>query len=111
MKRTLRSFAWGAVLLTAFACGKNDPDPTPDPDPEVVAENLSKEGTSNCYIIEKEGDYSFDATVRGNGAATDGLAAPAKMDPDSALLSGRQRRGWSRTSGLRTERSYSKQPR
>lgn len=94
MKRTLRNFAWGAVLLAAFACGKNDPDPTPTPTPEpepeptpsVVAENLSKDGTSNCYIIGEEGDYSFDATVRGNGAATEGLAAPQKMTPDSAAL-------------------------
>ncbi len=94
MKRTLRSFVWGAMLLTAFACGKTNADPTPDPDPEpgpdptpgIVGENLSKDGTSNCYVITKDGDYYFDATVKGNGAATEGLAAPEKMTPDSAAL-------------------------
>lgn len=94
MKKTLRNLACGAILLTAFACGKNDPDPTPEPTPEpepeptpeIVAENLSKDGTSNCYLITKEGDYSFDATVRGNGATTAGLAAPQKVAADSAAL-------------------------
>ena len=94
MRRTLRNFAWGAVLLTAFACGKTNTDPTPDPEPEpepeptpeVVAVDLSKDGTSNCYIITKEDNYSFDATVKGNGAATEGLSAPAKIAPDSAAL-------------------------
>lgn len=94
MRRTLRNFAWGAVLLTAFACGKTNTDPTPDPEPEpdpeptpeVVAVDLSKDGTSNCYIITKEDNYSFDATVKGNGVATEGLAAPAKIALDSAAL-------------------------
>lgn len=94
MRRTLRNFAWGAVLLTAFACGKTNTDPTPDPEPEpepeptpeVVAVDLSKDGTSNCYIITKEDYYSFDATVKGNGVATEGLSAPAKVAPDSAAL-------------------------
>ena len=94
MKRSLRNFAWGAMLLTAFACGKNDPDPTPDPEPEptpdpgseVTCLNLSASGTSNCYIIHQEGYCSFDATVKGNGAATEGLSAPDKMAPDSAAI-------------------------
>ena len=30
-------------------------------------ENLSSTETANCYIVEKEGVYSFDATVIGNG--------------------------------------------
>lgn len=94
MRRTLRNFAWGAVLLTAFACSKTNTDTTPDPEPEpepeptpeVVTVDLSKDGTSNCYIITKEDNYSFDATVKGNGVATEGLAAPAKIAPDSAAL-------------------------
>lgn len=93
MKKNLRRFVGGALLLIATACGKTGTDPkqepTPGTDPEptpVVAEDLSKNGTSNCYVISKEGDYSFDATVKGNGAATEGLAAPGKMAPDSAAL-------------------------
>lgn len=94
MKRTWKSFAYGAMLLAAFACGKNnpdptpepDPDPTPDPGPEYACLYLSSGGTSNCYIILQEGYCSFDATVKGNGAATDGLSAPDKMAPDSAAL-------------------------
>lgn len=94
MKRTWKDFAYGAMLLAAFACGKNnpdptpepDPDPTPDPGPEYTCLYLSSAGTSNCYIIQQEGYCSFDATVKGNGAATDGLSAPDKMAPDSAAL-------------------------
>ena len=29
--------------------------------------NLSWNGTANCYVVTKGGDYSFDATVMGNG--------------------------------------------
>lgn len=32
-------------------------------------EDLSADGTANCYIVGQGGDYSFDATVAGNGAA------------------------------------------
>lgn len=31
--------------------------------------NLSKFGTSNCYIVSKFGAYTFDASVKGNGNA------------------------------------------
>ena len=94
MKKNLTRFVYGFMLLIATSCGKNgttpDPAPTPEPEPEpspeVVADNLSKDGTSNCYLITKEGDYSFDATVRGNGAATEGLDAPEKLSPASAAL-------------------------
>jgi hypothetical protein len=33
-------------------------------------EHLSADGTANCYVITGPGAYSFDATVRGNGAPT-----------------------------------------
>ena len=38
---------------------------------EAVAEpvNLSANGTANCYIVSEAGDYYFDASVAGNGAA------------------------------------------
>lgn len=94
MKKNLTRFVYGFMLLIATSCGKNGttpdpapaPEPEPEPSPEVVADNLSKDGTSNCYLITKEGDYSFDATVRGNGAATEGLDAPEKLSPASAAL-------------------------
>ncbi len=93
MKKNLKRFVGGALLLIVTSCGKTGTDPkqepTPGTNPEqtpVVAEELSKNGTSNCYVISKEGDYSFDATVKGNGAASEGLAAPERMTPDSAAL-------------------------
>ena len=56
MKKNLRRFVGGTLLLIATACGKNntDPDPTPDPEPgvdptpEIVVRDLSANGTSNC---------------------------------------------------------------
>lgn len=33
----------------------------------ISGEDLSANGTANCYIVSKEGDYSFDATVMGCG--------------------------------------------
>lgn len=35
-----------------------------------IFEHLSADGTANCYVITGPGAYSFDATVRGNGAPT-----------------------------------------
>lgn len=38
--------------------------------------NLSENGTANCYVVNKPGQlYCFDATVRGNGKSTEGIAA------------------------------------
>ncbi|MCQ2156210.1 MAG: fibrobacter succinogenes major paralogous domain-containing protein [Bacteroidales bacterium] len=34
--------------------------------------NLSEKCTSNCYLVEKEGYYTFDASVRGNGVIPSG---------------------------------------
>ena len=48
--------------------------------------NLSEAGTSNCYVITHKGVHSFNATVRGNGATTDRLAAPARLSPAGARL-------------------------
>mgnify|MGYP002516229296 CR=1 FL=1 len=96
MKKNLRRLVGGMLLLIVTACGKNnfdpDPDPTPDPGPgvdptpDIVVRDLSADGTSNSYIILQEGACSFDATVKGNGSATEGLEAPEKMSPDSAAL-------------------------
>lgn len=50
--------------------------------------DLSGSGTgcSNCYLIGKEGRYSFDATVMGNGKAVEGLDAPSALNPAGARL-------------------------
>ena len=53
MKKNLRRFVGGTLLMIATACGKTgtdpakEPTPTPEPEPEpspVVAEDLSKNG-------------------------------------------------------------------
>ena len=36
-------------------------------DPFDVGSNLSVNGTANCYVVTKAGNYSFDASVMGNG--------------------------------------------
>lgn len=48
--------------------------------------SISDEGTANSYLIESTGTYSFDATVRGNGATTDGLGAPSSLSPASVEI-------------------------
>ncbi len=48
--------------------------------------DLSKNGTSNCYLVTAAGNYSFNATVRGNGATTEGLDAPAAIAGTSAAV-------------------------
>lgn len=50
---------------------------------EKIAD-LSGEGTANCYLVAAAGKYGFDATVRGNGATTEGLAAPTALAGTSA---------------------------
>ena len=47
-------------------------DPTTDGEPERVTD-LSDAGTANCYIVQTAGNYSFDATVRGNGEIVEGV--------------------------------------
>lgn len=48
--------------------------------------DLSEAGTSNCYLVTAAGNYSFDATVRGNGATTEGLDAPTAIAGTSAAV-------------------------
>ena len=36
-------------------------------DPFDVGSNLSVNGTANCYVVTKAGNFSFDASVMGNG--------------------------------------------
>lgn len=75
----------GFALLLAASCNKETPAPAPEPEPEDKAMNLSYEGTANCYLVYEAGDYSFDATVRGNGAVTEGLEKPEPLSPQQTL--------------------------
>ncbi len=52
--------------------------------PSWTGTALSADGTANCYIVTAAGEYCLDATVRGNGATTDGLDAPAAVEGVSA---------------------------
>lgn len=80
MKKVL--FLWTcAALLCAAGCSKDDTPPVP-PEPDKPTD-LSAKGTANCYVVGAAGDYSFDATVMGNGVATTGVAA-SKIAPASA---------------------------
>ncbi len=47
-------------------------------------EDLSANGTANCYIVSREGDYQFNATVMGNGPA--GLIAGADFPTETTEL-------------------------
>jgi len=53
---------------------------------EYEPEVLSDGGTSNCYLITHRGQYSFDATVKGNGKSVSGLKAPESLKPAGAKL-------------------------
>ena len=56
-------------------------------------ENLSETETSNSYIITHNGAFVFKATVRGNGAACEGLNPPAALSPAGAKLVWQTRKG------------------
>ena len=61
-------------------------DPTTDGEPERVTD-LADAGTANCYIVKSAGDYSFDATVRGNGEIVEGVDfAGEKLDSKGVKL-------------------------
>lgn len=49
-----------------------------------TGENLSANGSANCYIVNHEGDYYFDATVKGNG--DEGLIAGVDLYAETAEL-------------------------
>lgn len=67
---------------------------TPDEPAGPTYVNLSENGTANCYVIDMEGPYCFDATVAGNGVDAPSFAA------DTAKLV------WQTTDGFVTEFSY-----
>ena len=74
---------------------QNDEDPIqtdgeaaePDEDDSGEAADLSEAGTANCYIVRTAGEYSFDATVRGNGKKVEGIDfTDEKIDPSDVKL-------------------------
>jgi len=57
-----------------------------DIEPESVTD-LSESGTANCYIVRTPGEYSFDATVRGNGKKVEGIDfTDEKLNPAGVKL-------------------------
>ena len=60
---------------------KQEAAATPD-----TPEDLSVSGTANSYLIGHSGYYCFDATVRGNGKAVEGLSEPAGITAEGASL-------------------------
>ena len=52
--------------------------------PAPVGQNLSENGTANCYIIPAAGDYYFDATVIGNGP--DGIIPGVGFHTETAAI-------------------------
>ena len=55
-----------------FNATSDNNDEMADDEPEN-ARDLSEAGTANSYIVRTAGDYSFDATVRGNGRFVEGV--------------------------------------
>ncbi len=55
--------------------------------------NLSKNGTSNCYIADKNGKYSFNATVKGNGQTSIGIPVTASVVWETFNNSSKPNRG------------------
>ena len=79
-----------AATILAAGCSSDD-TPTPPPPPQAC--DLSAQGTANCYLISGPGDYSFDATVMGNGVSTE-RAPASRLAPVAAGLV------WQDTPGL-----------
>lgn len=67
---------------------------------EYEPETLGLTSTSNCYLITHRGQYSFNATVKGNGKAAGDLKAPSKLNPAGAKLV------WQSAKGMIKEVSY-----
>lgn len=75
-----------AMMLFATGCRKDKINDNPDPVPPTeTAGDLSAAGTANSYMVLKAGDYSFDATVMGNGVSTEAFTA-TELAPVSASL-------------------------
>ena len=85
---------WILAAMLFAGCSTDDPTPTPPPPPAEV--DLSARGTANCYMVSGPGDYSFDATVMGNGVATERAPAVTLAPVAAALV-------WQDAPGLLSE--------
>ena len=64
-----------------------DKEPVEPADDSETVTDLSKTETANCYIVQTAGNYSFDATVRGNGKEVKNINfANEKLDPADVEL-------------------------
>lgn len=72
---------------------------------ETIPLDLSERGTSNCYIVEKAGIYTFDASVIGNGAI--GIKPYANFHTsDPAISPASVELLWEDTNGLISALNY-----
>ncbi len=58
----------------------------------AAGQDLSADGTANCYIVSEAGDYSFDATVMGNGEA--GLVSGNDFDIPTVKIEPKEIKVW-----------------
>ena len=62
-------------------------DEEPDNNETESVSDLSAAETANCYIVKTAGNYSFDATARGNGRKVEGVDfTDEKLDPAGVKL-------------------------
>ncbi|MBR4532172.1 hypothetical protein IKO70_07175 [bacterium] len=80
----------------------------PDNDEPESALDLSGSETANCYIVKTAGNYSFDATIRGNGRKIKGVDfTDEKLKPaDVRLLWQSDKRGLIDSLQLKEGRIY-----
>lgn len=76
MRSAAVTLSAGAYIKTVMVCQ--------DGRMPSVGQNLSENGTANCYIVPGEGDYYFDATVIGNGQQ--GIIEGAGFHTDNASI-------------------------
>mgnify|MGYP007028757585 CR=1 FL=1 len=84
MKKLFLLLALSATVL-ATGCAKDDDGKQVPPNPPEGEVDLSLAGTANCYMVQTPGEYSFDATVMGNGVSTE-RASAERLAPVSAKL-------------------------
>ncbi len=97
-RNTTVTFASEDGASVAIAVSQAAAEVAPDDDAE----------TANCYMISAAGDYSFNATVMGNGAS--GVIANAGFHTTDAVISGGASAEllWQDTAGFITNVSYDK---
>ncbi len=83
MRKSFLPWIATGVLLLASCNGQEPQTPPGDGTVDLSAGGAS---CSNCYLIGEAGKYSFDATVKGNGKASEGLEAPSTLSPQDAKL-------------------------